>query len=134
MNEEQLRNELQPLYDGLQMRSETDSPFEFYYFENTLQLPLNTDTVAKLAGKSNGAEIKTEELPYFFRNMVRLYPEDGDARKKEADRYIQLQQRLQELLLNVQVFKADEISITAYILGQLPNGDIAGLRTVVVET
>ena len=134
MNEEELRNELKPLYDGLLMRSETDSPFEFYYFENPKDLPLDTDTVAKLAGKSNGAEIKTEELSYFLRNMVRLYPEDNDARKQEADRFILLQQRLQELLQNVQVFKADEISITAYILGQLPNGDIAGLRTVVVET
>ncbi|MEJ8756699.1 nuclease A inhibitor family protein [Pontibacter sp. H259] len=134
MNQAELQNELQPLYDGLMMRSETDSPFEFYYFENPQDLPLNTDTVAKLAGKSSGAEITTEDLPYFFRNMVRLYPEDGEERRQEADRYNRLQQRLQELLQNVQVFKADEISITAYILGQLPNGDIAGLRTIVVET
>lgn len=134
MNEEQLRNELQPLYDGLLMRSETDSPFEFYYFENTQQLPLNTETVAKLTGKTSGTEIKTEDLSYFFRNMVRLYPEDGQNRKQEAERFTVLQDRLQTLLQNVQVFKADEISITAYILGQLPNGDIAGLRTVVVET
>jgi len=134
MNEEELRNELKPLYDGLLMRSETDSPFEFYYFENTQQMPLNTDTVAKLAGKSSGTEIKTEDLGYFFRNMMRVYPEDRPERKQEADRFMFLQQRLQELLQNVQVFKADEISITAYILGQLPNGDIAGLRTIVVET
>lgn len=134
MNQQQLEQELKPLYDGLLMRSETDNPFEFYYFNNTQNLPLNPDTVAKLAGKSNGAEIRIEPLDYFFRNMVRLYPEDGEARRQEAERFKRLQQRLQELLQNVQVFKADEISITAYILGQLPNGDIAGLRTVVVET
>ncbi|MBB6610385.1 nuclease A inhibitor family protein [Pontibacter sp. Tf4] len=134
MNQEQLEQELKPFYDGLMMRSETDSPFEFYYFENTQGLPLNADTVAKLTGKSSGSEIKTEPLDYFFRNMVRLYPEDNEMRKQEAERYKQLQERLQALLRHVQVYKADEISITAYLLGQLPNGDIAGLRTVVVET
>ena len=134
MSKEQLENELKPYYDGLLMRSETDSPFEFYYFENPQRLPLNKDTVASMAGKSSGSEIKTENLDYFFRNMVRLYPEDGDDRKQEAERYKQLQQKLYDLLQDVQVFKADEISITAYILGKTPEGDFAGLRTIVVET
>lgn len=134
MNKEELENELKPFYDGLLMMSETDSPFEFYYFENTKDLPLNENTVASLAGKSSGTEIKTEELSYFFRNMTRLYPEDGPDRKQQADRFTQLQQKLEEVLQDVKVYKADEISITAYILGQTPNGDIAGLRTVVVET
>ena len=134
MSKEQLENELKPLYDGLMMRSETDSPFEFYYFENPQHLPLNKDTVASMAGKSSGAEIKTEELDYFFRNMVRLYPEDGEDRKQEVERYKRLQQKLHELLQDVQVYKANEISITAYILGKTQKGDFAGLRTIVVET
>ncbi|NDK56364.1 nuclease A inhibitor family protein [Pontibacter fetidus] len=134
MNKEELENELKPFYDGLLMLSETDSPFEFYYFENTQNLPLNKDTVASLAGKSSGSEIKTEELTYFFRNMTRVYPEDGPERKQQADRFTQLQQKLEALLQDVKVYKADEISITAYILGKTPDGDIAGLRTVVVET
>jgi hypothetical protein len=134
MSKDQLEKELKPLYDGLLMRSETDNPFEFYYFENTQHLPLNSNTVASLAGKSNGAEIKTEQLDQFFRNMVRVYPEDGEERKQEVERYKQLQQKLYDLLQDVQVFKADEISITAYILGKTPEGDFAGLRTIVVET
>jgi hypothetical protein len=134
MTEEQLKNELQPYYDGLMMLSETDNPFEFYFFRNSQNLPLNTDTVASLAGKSSGSEIRTEELDYFFRNMVRVYPEDADDRKQDAERFKKLQHKLQELLQDLKVFKADEISITAYILGKTPNGDIAGLRTIVVET
>ncbi|MBC5773551.1 sugar-non-specific nuclease inhibitor NuiA-like protein [Pontibacter sp. KCTC 32443] len=134
MTKEQLQGELMPLIDGLLMRSETDSPFEFYYFDNTQNLPLDAETAAKLTGKTNSTEIKTEPLDYFFRNMVRLYPEDGEDRKQEAQRFALLQQKLQELLRDVQVYKADEISITAYILGTTPEGDIAGIRTVVVET
>ncbi len=83
MSKEQLENELKPLFDGLMMRSETDSPFEFYYFENTQNLPLNKDTVATLAGKSGGSEIKTEELDYFFRNMVRLYPKMAKSENRK---------------------------------------------------
>lgn len=133
MNQEQLQNELKPLYDGLLMRSETENPFEFYYFENTQNLPLNTDTVAKLTGKSNGAEIKTEPLDHFFRDMVNGNTETGDIRMQDAERFRMLQQQLEERLQNVLVYKAQELGTTAYILGQLPNGDIAGLRTVIVE-
>ncbi len=134
MNEQELEKTLKPYYDGLMMRSETDSPFEFYFFDNSQNLPLNADTVASLAGKSTGNEIKIESLDYFFRNMVRLFPGDGEDRQQEVVKFKKLQQKLQETLTEIQVFKADEISITAYILGKTKSGDFAGLRTIVVET
>ena len=120
--------------EGLQMRSETDAPFEFFYFENPEGMPLDKETVAHIAGKTTSNEIETESLEHFFRNMVRLYPEDGEERKQEAARFRELQQKLQELLQDVEVFRAGNISITVYILGKTENGDIAGVRTLVVET
>jgi hypothetical protein len=134
MHKEQLEETLKQLTDGLLMRSETDEPFEFFYFENTENEPLDKETVAHIAGKTTADEIEVVSLEHFFRNMVRLYPEDGEERKQEAARFKQLQQKLKELLQDVQVYRAGNISITVYILGKGENGDFAGLRTLVVET
>ena len=134
MNKQQLEHTIKPLIDGLQMRSETDSPFEFFYFENTEKLPLNNEAVALLAGKTTGESITTETLDHFFRNMVRLYPEDGEDRKQEAARFQELLHKLKELLPDVQVYRAGDISITVYILGTTAQGDFAGLKTLIVET
>ena len=134
MNKEQLEETLKQLTDGLLMMSETDAPFEFFYFENPERQSLSKETVAHIAGKTNSDEIETQELDYFFRNMVRLYPEDNEARQQEVARFQELQQRLHELLQDVQVYRASAIGTTVYILGKTENGDIAGLRTFVVET
>lgn len=134
MHKEQLEDILRQLTDGLLMRSETDAPFEYFYFENPEGRSLNRETVAHIAGKTNSTEIETESLEHFFRNMVRLYPEDGEERKQEASRFQELQQRLQELLQDVEVYRSSVLGTTVYILGKTGNGDIAGLRTLVVET
>lgn len=134
MNKQELENTLKQLTDGLLMRSETDAPFEFFYFENPEGMPLNKETVAHIAGKTTSSEIGTEELDYFFRNMVRTYPEDGPERQQEARRFQELQQTLQQLLRDVKVYRAGDRSITVYILGNTGNGDIAGIRTLIVET
>lgn len=134
MNKEQLEETLKQLTEGLQMRSETEAPFEFFYFENTENQPLDKEIVAHIAGKTTAEEIETEFLDHFFRNMVRLYPEDGEDRKKEAGRFQELQQQLQEHLQEVTVYRAGNTSITVYILGRTENGDFAGLRTLIVET
>lgn len=134
MNKEELEVTLKQLTDGLLMRSETDAPFEFFIFENPEQLALDKETVAHIAGKTTSEEIEQESLEHFFRNMVRVYPEDGEERKQEAARFQELQQKLQELLQDVSVYRAGNTSITVYILGQTDNGDIAGIRTLIVET
>lgn len=134
MNKDQLEKTLGQLTDGLLMQSETDAPFEFFYFENPEKEPLNRETVAHIAGKTTAEEIETVSLDHFFRNMVRTYPEDGEERKQDAERFKKLQQTLQEELKDVEAYRAGNTSITVYILGKTENGDIAGLRTLIVET
>jgi hypothetical protein len=134
MDQTQLEEKLKNLVDGLLMLSETDAPFEYYILEDSKDLLLNKETVATIAGKTTGDEIETETLEHFFRNMVRLNPEDSDERKKEAARFKELQEQLQQQLQDVKVYRAGNTSITIYILGKTDNGDIAGLRTLIVET
>ncbi|HEY4651229.1 MAG TPA: nuclease A inhibitor family protein [Pontibacter sp.] len=127
MRIEDLQKELLPLTHGLMVRSETESPLELYYFENTQGLPLNASAISSLAGKTNSSELVVEPLDAFFNSIL-------SRNSADAERFRQLQHKLQELLQNVQVYKSPEIGTTVYILGSTPEGDFAGLRTVVVET
>ncbi|WP_018477896.1 nuclease A inhibitor family protein [Pontibacter roseus] len=134
MELKQIEEELKRAFNGLLMRSETDEPFEFYYDEENTADKLNEDTVRKLAGMPAEYPLEVVEVDYFFRNMTKVNPENGTEGEQQAQRFRQLQEKLQELLQDVKVYKVGEDRISVLILGKTPNGEIAGIKTVVVET
>jgi hypothetical protein len=129
----QLEDELNQATNGLLMMSESDEPFEFFYDEQHSGEELDEETVLKLAGMPAQYPIEVVELDYFFRNMT-APSEEGDEAKARAARFQQLQARLQELLQDVKVYRIGETNITVFILGRTQQNEIAGLKTVVVET
>lgn len=133
MDLQQIESELKQAVNGLLMRSETDEPFEFYYDEQQDGEALNEDTVHKLSGMPAQYPMEVEELDYFFRNQTRAAEETPEELKR-AERFQQLQAKLKELLPDVKVYRIGENRITAFILGTTQEGEIAGLKTVLVET
>lgn len=134
MDLKQIETQLKEAADGLLMMSETDAPFEFYHAENYNAKDLNKETVLKLAGMPSHYPVEVVELEHFLRNMTQARPESGEEGKQQAARFQQLQKKLKELLQDVKVYRVGETNITVFILGKTPSGDIAGLRTNVVET
>lgn len=134
MDLKQIETELRAATDGLLMMSETDAPFEFYQAENMTGEPLNEDTVLKLAAMPADYPFEEMELGYFFRNMTQARPEVGEAGMDQAKRFEHLQQKLQELLQDVKVYRVGDTQKLVLILGRAPSGAIAGLKTMVVET
>ena len=130
MTIEQIEAELKSAINGLLMMSETDEPFEFYYDEQHDARELNEETVRQLAGMPAQYPMEVVDLDHFLRNMTR--PET--AGEEQARRFQHLQDKLKELLENVQVYRIGENQITVLILGKTPDRKIAGLKTVVVET
>jgi tRNA U34 5-carboxymethylaminomethyl modifying GTPase MnmE/TrmE len=130
MTIEQIEAELKNAINGLLMMSETDEPFEYYYDEQHDAEELNEETVRKLAGMPAQYPMEVVDLEYFFRNMTR--PET--VGEQQAQRFQHLQDKLRELLQDVKVYRIGENRITVFILGKSPDGKIAGLKTVVVET
>ncbi|MHA6249202.1 nuclease A inhibitor family protein [Pontibacter sp. CAU 1760] len=133
MKLEQIKSELNEACKGLLMRSETDEPFEFYYDEELSADELNEDTVRKMAGMPAQYPLEVIELDYFFRNQTRP-PEDTPEEQERAERFKKLQAKIQETLRDVKVYRLGETRMTAFILGTTPDGEVAGLTTVVVET
>jgi hypothetical protein len=129
----QLETELKQPINGLLMMSESDEPFEFFYDEQHTGNELNEETVRKLAGMPAQYPLEVVELDYFFRNMTAA-AEPGEEAEARAARFRKLQNILQELLQDVKAYRIGETRITVYILGRTTQNEIAGLKTVVVET
>ncbi|MFD2244738.1 nuclease A inhibitor family protein [Pontibacter ruber] len=130
MDIKQIEAELKKASNGLLMMSETDEPFEFYYDEEHVANNLDTENVLKLAGMPAEYPAEVVDLEYFFRNMTR----PDVAGEQQAQGFQRLQATLHELLQDVKVYRIGENRITVFILGKTPDGKIAGLKTVVVET
>ncbi len=134
MDIKQIETELREASNGLLMMSETDAPFEFYQAENMKDEPLNEETVLKLAAMPADYPFEETDLGYFFRNMTQARPEADEAGIEQAKRFANLQQKLQELLQDVKVYRIGDTQKMVLILGRTPDGAIAGLKTLVVET
>ncbi|SIT79729.1 nuclease A inhibitor family protein [Pontibacter indicus] len=129
-----IESELKEATDGLLMMSETDAPFEFYHAENFRGKPLDKETVLQLSGMPADYPFEEMELSYFLRNMTQASPEAHDDARQQARRFQHLEQTLLQLLQNVKVFRVGETQKLVFILGRTSDGEIAGLKTLVVET
>lgn len=118
--------------EGLLYMSEADYPFEPVYIEEPVAAP--DEHLLSLAGKEAGSTIDKVDLPYFFRNQVRVYPESSPDQQARAQRFQRLQQVLEEELSGIEVYRIGEIDIDAFIIGKLKGGRWAGLRTRLIET
>jgi hypothetical protein len=134
MDLKQIETELREATDGLLMMSETDAPFEFYHAENMKGESLNEETVLRLAAMPADYPFEETDLGYFFRNMTQARPDAGNAGIEQARRFENLQKKLNELLQDVKVYRVGESQKLVLILGRTPDGEIAGLKTMVVET
>ncbi|MBF8962443.1 nuclease A inhibitor family protein [Pontibacter sp. FD36] len=134
MDLKQIETELKEATDGLLMISETDAPFEFYQAEEFQGETLDEETVLKLAAMPADYPFEEMELGYFLRNMTHARPDAGDEGMQQAKRFQNLEKKLHELLQDVKVYRVGETQKLVLILGRTPGGEIAGLKTMVVET
>lgn len=118
--------------EGLLFMSEADYPFELVYMEEPVAAP--DQKLLALSGKEEGSPLEKVDLPYFFRNQVRVYPESSPEQQARAQRFQRLQQVLQEELTDVEVYRIGTIDIDAFIIGKGKDGRWAGLRTRLIET
>lgn len=129
-----IESELKEATNGLLMMSETDAPFEFYHAENLRDRKLDKDTVIKLAAMPADYPFEELELGYFFRNMTQARNNADEQGIQQATRFDELEKKLHELLEDVKVYRIGETQKLVLILGRTPDGEVAGLKTMVVET
>ena len=146
-----LREIFERASSGLVYSSESDRPFEFF----ALKYPgkpaspaaaqeASPDTsegaspgaaeFARLVGASQDASVEVRSLESFFgRHTNTSDPYDTQAQLIRP-RYEELMRQIERHLRDIRVYRIGRIEIACYIAGLDRQGNLAGLKTVAIET
>ena len=133
VNKDEALQNLRQASEGLLFLSETDAPFEAFFWADEKTAELTPEAVASLAGAPADASVKSVKLEAFFRPAVKEEEWHNEEEKVEVERFKALLKTIKETLKGVKVFRIGDAKIDVYIVGQVTGG-YAGLKTHVVET
>jgi hypothetical protein len=131
----ELRGEIEGAAEGLLYTSESDRPFEWFELPGgAAGWPYGVDVFARRIGAAAGAPVEERTLDRMFRPHIETV-DPSDTRSVEIrPRYEALKQMLASRLREVRVFRVGRIEIDTYAVGDDGHGNLAGVRTVAVET
>jgi hypothetical protein len=82
----------------------------------------------------DGARCSTDDVTRFFRPALEIKDWFGPEETERAERFKALVALLRKNLTSLRVYKVGETTVEAFVLGRTADGDLAGVRTTVVET
>ncbi|MHC5723221.1 MAG: nuclease A inhibitor family protein [Nostoc sp.] len=128
----EILDQLKQASDSLLFTSESEYPLEVFLWEGVA--PITPEKVVQQTNHPQDTPIKIVGVDDFL--SVATTPEDwhGEEEKATVNKFKTLVQTIKSSLKNPQVYRLGEIEIDAYIVGETPTGDLAGLSTKVVET
>ncbi|MHC5675464.1 nuclease A inhibitor family protein [Nostoc sp.] len=129
---EKILDQLKLVSDGLLMMSESEYPLEAFLWSATP--PATPEKVIQQTNHPQDTPIKIVEIDDFFQLATTEEDWHGEEEKATVNKFKTLVQTIKSSLKNPQVYRLGEIEIDAYIVGETPTGDLAGLSTKVVET
>lgn len=129
-----LRERLERAARGLVYSSESDRPFAFFHLPRGGDEPPGAREFARLAGAAEDARVEERSLDDFFaRHTETSDPWDVQAQRIRP-RYEALRELLRTALRGVTVYRIGRIEIDCYVVGGDGRGNLAGVRTVAIET
>ncbi|QLE46570.1 nuclease (plasmid) [Nostoc sp. C052] len=128
----EILEQLKRASDGLLFMSESEYPCEAFLWPDIA--PATPEKVLKLTNHPQDTPVQVEGVDDFF--SVATTEEDWHEEEEKATvkRFQTLVQTLKENLTNLQVYRLGHKEVNAYIVGDTPTGNLAGISTKVVET
>jgi hypothetical protein len=128
----EILEQLRTAADSLLMMSESEYPFEVFLWEGIA--PATPEKVVQQTHHPQDTPVEIVGVDDFF--QVATTEEDWHEEEEKATvkRFQTLVQTLKENLNNLQVYRLGHKEVDAYIVGQTPTGNLAGISTKVVET
>lgn len=118
--------------NGLLMMSESDYPLEIFLWEDAA--PITPQKVIQQTNHPQDTPVEIVGVDDFFSVATTVYDWQGEEEKAIVQKFQSLLQTIKSSLKHPQVYRIGSIEIDAYIVGETPTGDFAGLSTKVVET
>ncbi|WP_414756609.1 nuclease A inhibitor family protein [Anabaena sp. CCY 9910] len=130
----EITENLKQASDGLLMMSESEYPFEVFFWNNQAQEPLTNQKLLELTGHPPETSVETVDLDYLFRNCAVEKEWHDEVQKQNVQKFQTLVKTLKDNLTDIKVYRLGTIDIDVYIVGKTPSGDLAGISTKVIET
>ncbi|MBW3571743.1 MAG: nuclease A inhibitor family protein [Gemmatimonadetes bacterium] len=127
-----LRERLERAAEGLTYTSESDRPFEFFFLPGAGDAPPGAQAFGTLIG-AEGAVEERDLDDFFMRHVETVDPYDAQAQRIRP-RYEALRETLRTALRGTTVYRTGRIQVQCYVVGGDGRGNLAGVRTVAVET
>jgi hypothetical protein len=129
-----LREELAAAGNDLTFPSESDYPFETVERAGAGRVALTVGRFRSAFGVPTSQPIETRTLDAVFARLTAETPEMTEQERATARRFTALRDFLRANLREVQVFRFSTVQVQVYFVGRTACGDLAGLRTVSIET
>ncbi|PSB02178.1 nuclease A inhibitor family protein [Merismopedia glauca] len=114
--------------------SESESPFEVFFWELPSGTEVKPETMINQTGISADTPIEFTDLESFFAVATTHQDWHGLVETEAVNRYQNLVKIIQENLTDIKVVRVGNVDIDVYIVGKTVDGCLAGLKTKVVET
>lgn len=134
MTNVEITEKLKEPSDGLLYMSESDYPFEVFYWESKELLPLTGEKLLQQTSHPQDTPVEVVGVDDFFEVATTEQDWHGEEEKQTVKRFQTLVEMLKTNLTNLQVYRLGSIEIDVYIIGQTPEGHLAGLSTKAIET
>ena len=127
-----LRERLERAVEGLTYGSESDRPFEFFFLPGGGDGPPGAEAFGRLVGAAGAVEERDLD-DFFMRHGETIAPADTEAQAMRP-RYEALREMLQTELRGTTVYRTGRVEVQCYVVGSDGKGNLAGVRTVAIET
>ena len=127
-----LRQRLEGEAEGLTYGSESDRPFEFFFLPGGGDAPPGAEAFGRLIGAAGPVEERGLD-DFFMRHAETSDPYDTEAQRIRP-RYEALRETLRTELRGTTVYRTGRVEVQCYVVGGDGKGNLAGVRTVAVET
>ncbi|BDA67036.1 nuclease inhibitor homolog [Calothrix sp. PCC 7716] len=131
---DELLDKLKLATDGLLFMSESEYPFEVFLWHSKQKQQVDTEFVLSKLNKPSDTKVEFVDLDSFFDVATTEEEWHSKEDKEIVKKYQYLVKIIKENLSDIKVARLGDIEIDAYIIGQVPSGDLAGLSTKIIET
>jgi hypothetical protein len=130
----ELLDRLQKASDRLQFMSESEAPFNTFFWKSGDNSSLNPETILQKTSRPQDTPVEVVDLDTFFGVATTEQEWHGSEEREMVKRFQNLVEILKQHLGDLRVYRVGQRNIDAYIVGKTLTGDYAGLSTKVVET
>jgi hypothetical protein len=126
--------EVTDLLKDLLYPSESDEPIEWISFQSSVLCPLTVNDLGLYQGFPSEVYVEEIAVENFWKPIITIEEWYEEDERVQVAKFLELKLLLETNLKNLQAFRAGQIEIDLYLLGQINENEWGGLKTKLIET